>query len=612
MLFTGIVSAKTKRIVLVMVPFGVLILLFQNCGNPPKAAGTGDVVAAASSALTLREIQEACNNAIGKPALSSVNVSQLTIVSALGFNGSGDKVSASFNVAGNPKITNSAVFNDGVYNCQTKVNLDLRCEVVRNDATRPITLTYAKDPQGKDPLVAGADLNTLAPRTIDLDDCNLGFGPGETTMNVSRIRPGSTNIGTGLRCVEGSYWLKFTTRTTVTGLQNSGSTSDPQYVKVVMQNGCWKESRLTTGQTLAANQVYGSRVAIDGNWAVVVSPTENNGGVIEAGSVDVYNYDGSKWMFRQKIFVPEAQSNDTISSVSLKGSNMVLGSAYHGGSGAIYLYKLSGSTWSQVGTAISSPESQAGQNFGQTVNLNGTTLFVGSPNYTLASMYPKAGAVYVYSVGTSSLTYRQTLTLTGDASNKGFGASLASNGSYLAVGAPQAKTKEYLGSGSAHVYQLSGAIYVLAKTVTTSSAVEDGSAFGASVDISGTKLVVGAPFTAINGSVNRGRVHYYADWNNNPVKTFDGAATNDNYGYAVALTGNYLLVGAPFISSSTGNLDSYDLNTNYAKKIIRGTNTTSNNFFGSSVAASGNNVIVGASKKSDPNYSSGAAYIFQY
>lgn len=589
----------------------LLIVGFQNCSGP-SATSKATAASVDPTQLSLSQIQQVCAAAIGKPSFSGASVSQLNITSALGFANSGDAASAAFNANSSFGILDSSVFGDGTYNCQTKVNLNLKCSLVTGDASKPVSIISAIDPMGNNALAAqNADQNAIAAKTINMNDCMKGFQYPSSTLNLAKgVNPNSNDMTAGYRCVAGSFWLKLTTQNSVTGVANSGQSSDPQYVKVVLSNGCWNQTNLSRGTTLPANQSYGLRVAVDGNWAAVLSPSEANGATAQVGSVDMYFFDGSKWNFTQTLFPNGAAANDMLASVAIQGSNLVLGSAFRSGGGAVYLFANSGNTWSQVGGAVASPDAQAGQNFGYSVAINNSTLFVGSPNYAL-SADSNAGAVYIFSIGASGLTYKQTLTLGAGSANKGFGTSIAASGNNLAVGAPQALTKEYLGSGEVDIYQSNGTSYVFTKKVTTSSALAAGSKFGASVAINGPKLIVGAPLTQVGNNLSQGTVYYFADWTANETKTFNGSAANDNYGYSVAFGNNLILISAPYSTSSTGLVDAFDL-TSFNKKSVRATNSTPNNFLGSAIAASGNNVIVGASKKDNPNYSAGAAYLFSY
>lgn len=115
--------------------------------------------------------------------------------------------------------------------------------------------------------------------------------------------------------------------------------------------------------------------------------------------------------------------------------------------------------------------------------------------------------------------------------NGQFGAALALHGTVLAVGEP--------GGAEVHLYNVvSGA---LQRTITGTA----GSRFGAALAIHGNRLAVGAPED--NGG--RGAVFVFDVRNGNQLNgapiLHPSPNANDNFGAAVALSGDWLMVGAP-------------------------------------------------------------------
>ena len=172
---------------------------------------------------------------------------------------------------------------------------------------------------------------------------------------------------------------------------------------------------------------------------------------------------------------------------------------------------------------LTASDKAAGDFLGSSVAVSGNTIVVGAPgSYWPGSPTAKAtknpGAVYVFQKGASgwaNMTQTAKLTASDGAAN-GFGWSVALAGNTILVGAPSPQSvTDPCGSGTSEGNPGApgdpGAVYVFtlkaARWVETSKLVEDdnctaemgaaGIGFGWSVAISGNTVVVGAPFAPI-------------------------------------------------------------------------------------------------------------------
>ena len=145
--------------------------------------------------------------------------------------------------------------------------------------------------------------------------------------------------------------------------------------------------------------------------------------------------------------------------------------------------------------------------------------------------------------------------------------------------------------------------------------------FGYSVAISGDKCIVGAYQETDSGKIGSGKAYVFNTSGtllatlNNPNAY--GSSERDNFGYSVAISGNYCIVGAYKEDDSGGNSSgkAYIFNTSGTLlKTLNNPNkygTSAGDSFGSSVAISGNYCIVGAYLEDDSGGNeSGKAYIF--
>jgi protocatechuate 3,4-dioxygenase beta subunit len=202
-----------------------------------------------------------------------------------------------------------------------------------------------------------------------------------------------------------------------------------------------------------------------------------------------------------------------------------------------------------------------------------------------------AGVAYLYSTSGNLL---QTLTDPNNAANDAFGTSVALSGSDVLVGAPGLNGN----SGAAYLYSTSGQ---LLQTFTDPNNKSDD--FGISVALSGSDVLVGAD--GVDGY--RGAAYLYST-SGQLLQTFTDPNNTglDHFGFSVALSDNDALVGAYGVDGEEGAAYLYSTSGQLLQTFTDPNNTASDNF-GYSVALSGNSMMVGAY---GANGSAGAAYLY--
>src|SRR5262249_42179946 len=144
--------------------------------------------------------------------------------------------------------------------------------------------------------------------------------------------------------------------------------------------------------------------------------------------------------------------------------------------------------------------------------------------------------------------------------------------------------------------------------------------FGSSVAIAGKSVIAGAYFDD-PGVTNAGSVYLY-DLNS---PTPDLPTTNlnnitpasfDDFGFAVAASGKYVVVGSPYEDQGAENAGAayvFDLSSKSPTTpamILYNPNPATGDSFGNSVAISGNLVFVGAEAADGGAFNSGLAYVY--
>lgn len=582
-------------------------------GTPTTGTGTGVI-----SGISIDVQRANCFSAIGPASILSltsggVAIASATVSSGLGSSSSGDtKTPPKIDIVVDRGITNTTVFNSTDNKCDTHLNLNLNCEVVAaNPATpsdAPLSIANAFNSVGDNLLTAAVPMTPLniAKGAFNANNCKAAILPASNTISVT-IAPNTTNI----RCVEGNFWVKLNISSSIAGIAGS-KVSESKYIKVNYQNGCWAENRLKDSAGNLSKVInFGTAVAIDNNWAAVLAPTDDaTSTILDVGSVYMYMYDGSKWVQKQKIFIPDSISYETISSIALRADTgtLIIGSPYRNARGMVYFYRRTGETWTliqQVDPAFSGTNLY----FGQAVAINEGYVVVGAPNYS--GSLAKAGAISIYSYTSSGMSFVKSIY--GDVADAAYGSVVALDNKILAVSAPQALGKESLSPGKVFIYDgaSAGAFNLLTTKVGTVAAEK----FGGSLAVYGKRVAIGSPNYAVGGVSGYGRVSYFEDYSlATAPKTFQGGA-GANLGQSVALSTTGLYIGVPFANTKTGNVDHYLYADIAASKLyyrLLAYNGYTNSSFGNAIAVSGSNVVIGARIKNDPNDNSGAAYIYQF
>jgi hypothetical protein len=351
-----------------------------------------------------------------------------------------------------------------------------------------------------------------------------------------------------------------------------------------------------TARDGASGDLFGFAVAIFNSTAIVGAFNKGPGG---AGAAYAFVRSGTSWSQQAELKASDGAISDQFgTSVAISGSTAVVG-AYRkdSGAGAAYIFVRSGTIWTQQ-AKLTASDRAAGDGFGASVAISGSTAVVG------ATYHSHAGAVYVFLRSGATWTQQAELTASDGVANDNFGLSVGISGSTAVVGARFKNSN----TGAAYVFVRSGATWAQRAELTAS----DGAAndyFGISVAISGTTLVVGAyGKTSFTGSayIFTGSG---ATWTQQAKLIASDGAANDDFGISVAISGSIAVVGSPGKTASTGAAYVFGRSGTAWSQLAKLTASDGalNDQFGVSAGLSGTTGIVGAYAN---NQSSGAAYVF--
>lgn len=177
-----------------------------------------------------------------------------------------------------------------------------------------------------------------------------------------------------------------------------------------------------------ATDAFGFSVAISGDTALVGAPNKTIAGNFVQGAAYVFVRSAGAWQQQgAPLTLADGQASDAFgTSVALSGDTALVGAS---GRGAAYVFVRSGETWTAQGPALVGSGHASGDQFGASVSLSGDTALVGAP---LAMV---AGAAYVFTRNGTTWT-QQGPPLTSPDTTFSFGAGTSLSGDAALVGAP--------------------------------------------------------------------------------------------------------------------------------------------------------------------------------
>ncbi len=371
----------------------------------------------------------------------------------------------------------------------------------------------------------------------------------------------------------------------------------------------------------------GQSVAIDGDYAVVGIP---QGTIGKGGFAYVYHYNGSHWEVQAKLTASDGESSDHFgNSVAISGDNIVVG-AYNndnGGvhNGAAYIFTKSPGGWiDTTETAkLTTTDAASSDYFGYSVSISDTIIVVGA--YGDDDNGSSSGSAYVFvkpSGGWSDMTETAKLTASDGATSDSFGKTVSVSDNVVVIGA---YNNDENGSNSGKAYVFVGpatgwsTMTETAKLTASDAASSDN--LGLSVSISGDNIVVGAYGDDDNGSLSGSAYVFvkpsggWSDMTETAKLTASDGESKNYLGYSVGISGDNVVVGAMRYNGFTGK--SYEFTkpsggwSNMTETaILTASDADSSAYFGNAVAICGEHIFTGAYRNAENGYNSGAVYAY--
>jgi hypothetical protein len=520
-----------------------------------------------------------------------------------------------------------------------------------------------------------------------------------STDAVSGLARYEVAIGTSSGASDVLSWtgVGLVTSKVVTGLALTEGQTYFASVRAVDQAGNVSAVRAGDGWTIGwlqqaylkavnnhAADAFGGSIAISGDTMVVGVPSESsnstsiiNGATASsdhsaaaAGAVFVYVRTGTTWTQQAYLKAGNGAAGDQFGkSVAISGDTIVVGAPFEDGTatsisttfplfrastdtGAVYIYKRTGTTWAMEAYAKAS-NARNGDNYGSAVAIDLDTIVVGSPHEasnttgtsassSLNTSLPNAGAGYVL-VRSGTTWSEQSYLKAARAVAVGFGSSVSISVDTIAIGAPLdssnrttitngtggSSNTSQASAGGAYAFTRSGVTWTQEAYIKPSNNTA-GNKFGSSIAVSGNLIVVGAPFedsnaqgasatpSADTSSTDSGAAYVYSrsgtTWSEESYLKAANSSAGAHFGTSVGLDGSLALVGSPDEnandttvtqgSTASSNSSAASAGAAYLYRrsgtawselaYLKAPNTDSGDAFGGTCAISGSSLAVGA------------------
>lgn len=351
----------------------------------------------------------------------------------------------------------------------------------------------------------------------------------------------------------------------------------------------WDQTQKILSDTPSSQTKFGRAVAISGNYAVTVDEDWPK-------YVVFYKYSGNSWIQQTKLLIDFGYS-DVEFSVAISAHHAVVGmySDTYASEGKVYVFKKVGDQWSEQAVLQENDGISYEPNaFGSSVAIYDKTIVVGAEE---EDDYFNEGAAYIFTLDGSTWRRKAKITASDKQTADRFGKSVAISGDYIVVGA-------YI-PGKAYVFKYNNGTWAEQAKLDIYHRL-----FGYSVAIEGDNIAVGAPSGFSPGVGRPGVVVLYkrvgTSWVQKSTISASDKEEGDAFGSSVALSGDYLVVGAP--DEDTGGdkagaayiFKNDGTNWNQEAK-IRASDGEADNQFGLSLGISGERMIVGSRLKYSGN-----------
>ncbi len=333
----------------------------------------------------------------------------------------------------------------------------------------------------------------------------------------------------------------------VNGTPNEGA-ADSGAVYIYRRTGAtWSQEAFVKASNTGAGDRFGERVAVSGDVVVVGAGFEDgpSDAVSNSGAVYVFRWNGASWGEEAYLRATDASANASFGgAVDISGDAIVVGAwgSHPSVSGAGYFFRRVGGVWEQH-QKFQRQSPSAGDMFGTGVAIDGALAAIGGGNVG-------GGEARVIRRSSGGVWNVEATYTSGSLS---YGSRVAVHEDRVAI----ADISDGTFAGAVHIKRYNGGLWVDDVTLRASNA-DDIDTFGASIDWSGSYLLIGATDEdgsatgvggdqASNGSPRAGAAYVFerdgSSWSQIAYVKASNTESDDTFGIC-ALTADSMVVGA--------------------------------------------------------------------
>jgi hypothetical protein len=403
----------------------------------------------------------------------------------------------------------------------------------------------------------------------------------------------------------------------------------------------WFEQTDADSTDSTENDGFGISLGVSGNRAVIGAYQDDDKGE-NAGAAYIFEYadygSGPTWRQMKKLTASDGDVNDNFGrSVAIDGDRVVVGAYLDDykvvtfdvvNAGSVYVFDFDGTHWQQS-QQLKSEEGVLSANdlFGFSLDLDGDTLLIGA--HSDDENGTDSGAAYIFNLENDFWTVSQKL-MHGN-SGDAFGYATSLDGYRALIGA-YLNDDVALNSGAAYIfnYELNTSSWQLDfvndKLLPNGLNINENNYFGTSVSLDGNNALVGAFFDedSSNAMDNHGSVSFFhkpshiVGWGSGQTYYASDADIDDRFGYSVSLHGKTALIGSWLDDDNGGESGSVYVFSQNSNSIswsetdkITADDGAIEDYFGVSVALSNKWKMIGAHREDTPASNSGSVYTSQ-
>lgn len=371
--------------------------------------------------------------------------------------------------------------------------------------------------------------------------------------------------------------------------------------------GQWNEISKLTASDGGSNDLFGQAVSIDADYAAIGASNEN--------AVYIFTKTAGIWSETTKLSPSDATSGQLFGySVSLSGDYLLVGAPGDNTfQGAAYVFERGILGWTEVAKLVAWDSPEVTDLFGWSVSIDGNLLAIAAPNRDnlRTSSGNNAGAAYIFE--RLSGTWTQDVVLYANDLNDSdeFAWSLSLSGNRLLVGSRKHDITPSNDEGAAYIFEKNIPGWTQVSKLIASDAA-NGHRFGEAVAIDGNYALVGAPEKDKIGSAYIFELSG-STWGETAILNASDRALGDSFAFSVSLSANYALIGAYTKNSSRGAAYIFkrEASGNWTEiNKLTASDAQNGDNFGYSVSLNNTQILVGATNEDELASNAGAVYLF--